>query len=100
MIRFNRTMTAAAVVALFAAAPAFAADAAKQQPLDIAQAMEPVAKTYPGRVIAGQTDPTGGSNIHHHVDVLLANNRVVKFDVDARSQRIYNRLPPEEAPAT
>lgn len=94
-----RNTLAAAVFATLAAAPVLAAEAAGQKPLDLAQAMDLVAKTYPGRVIAGQTDPTGGSRAHHHVDVLLVNGRVVKFDVDARTQRIYNRLPPEEAPA-
>jgi uncharacterized membrane protein YkoI len=78
---------------------AFAADPPKRS-LDLAQAIELIAKTYPGRVIAAQADPTGGDALHYHVDVLLANGRVAKFDVDARTQRIYNRMPPEESPET
>ena len=80
------------------AGSAIAADAAKAGSLDLAQAMDLIAKTYPGHVIAGQTDLAGGDRVHHHVDMLLANGRVAKFDVDARTQRIYNRLPPEEGP--
>ena len=93
-----RTTLAIAVAAAFAGS-AIAADAARGKPLDLAQAMDLIAKTYPGRVIAGQTDLAGGDRAHHHVDMLLANGRVAKFDVDARSQRIYNRLPPEDGPA-
>lgn len=100
MKSFNRSALAVAVIAILAALPAAAADAAASRPLDLAQAMELVAKTYPGRVISGQTDPVGGDRSHHHVDVLLINGRVAKFDVDARTQRIYNRLPPEESPAS
>ena len=91
-----RSTLALAVAAMFAA-PLMAADAAK--PLNLAQAMDLIAKTYPGRVISGQTDAAGGDRAHHHVDILLANGRVAKFDVDAKTQRIYNRLPPEEGSA-
>lgn len=94
----NRKMLAAAVFAALVM-PAVAADAPKR-PLDLGQAIELINKTYPGRAIAAQSDPTGGEGIHHHVDVLLANGRVAKFDVDARSHRIYNRLPPESGPDT
>lgn len=97
MRNFHRA-AAAAVVALFATVPAMAAGPSNARPLDLAQAMELVAKTYPGRVIAAQADPIGGDRSHHHVDVLLVNGRVAKFDVDAVTRRIYNRLPPEEAP--
>jgi uncharacterized membrane protein YkoI len=90
--------TLALAVAALLAAPAIAAEA-KARPLDLAQAMDLVAKTYPGRVISGQTDASGGDRMHHHVDILLTNGRVAKFDVDAASQRIYNRLPAEDGPA-
>ena len=93
-----RSTLAIAVAATFAAT-SFAAGAPEAAPLDLAQAMELVARTYPGRVIAGQTDASGGDRTHHHVDLVLANGRVAKFDVDAKSRRIYNRLPPEEGPA-
>jgi uncharacterized membrane protein YkoI len=98
MRAFERSVLAFSVAALFTAG-ALAANTPKSPPLDLAQAMELIAKTYPGRVISGQTDASGGDSTHHHVDVLLANGRVAKFDVDARTQRIYNRLPPEEGPA-
>jgi uncharacterized membrane protein YkoI len=94
----SRSMIALAVAGAFAGA-ALAADAAKPAPLDLAQAMDVVAKAYPGRVISGMTDAAGGDRTHHHVDMLLINGRVAKFDVDAHSRRIYNRLPSEEAPA-
>jgi len=97
MNRFNRTAIAAAVAALLVTLPAMASNAAKTRPLDLVQAMDLVAKTYPGRVIAGQTDTVGGDRAHHHVDVLLVNGRVAKFDVDAVTRRIYNRLPAEDA---
>ena len=97
MKAIHRT-TLAIAFAAFLAAPAFAADA-KARPLDLAQAMDLIAKTYPGRVISGQTDASGGDRMHHHVDILLTNGRVAKFDVDAGSQRIYNRLPAEDGPA-
>ena len=100
MNRFDRTAGAAAMVALFATLPAMAAGPANPRPLDLVQAMELVGSTYPGRVIAAQADPIGGDRSHHHVDMLLANGRVAKFDVDAVTRRIYNRLPPEEAPAS
>jgi len=99
MNRFNRTAIAAAAMAL-ATLPTFSANPANSRPLDLAQAMELVANTYPGRVIAGQADPVGGDRSHHHVDVLLTSGRVAKFDVDAVTHRIYNRLPPEDAPAS
>ena len=93
----RNTLTALAVAGAFAGS--VVADAARAKPLDLAQAMDLVAKTYPGRVISGQTDVAGGDRTHHHVDILLTSGRVAKFDVDAKTQRIYNRLPPEEAPA-
>jgi uncharacterized membrane protein YkoI len=75
-----------------------AADAAKA-PLDLTGAIELVSSTYPGRTVAAQADPTGGEGMHYHVDTLLPNGRLARFDVDARTHRIYNRLPAEEAPA-
>lgn len=98
MPRLNRSAMAAAMVALFATLPALAVGPANPRPLDLVQAIELVAKTYPGRVIAAQADPIGGDRSHHHIDVLLSSGRVAKFDVDAVTRRIYNRLPPEEAP--
>ena len=93
-----KTVTRSILVLSLAAllsAPALGAQGTAK-PLDLAGAMELIARTYPGRVISGQTDAAGGDRLHHHVDVLLANGRVAKFDVDAATQRIYNRLPPEE----
>lgn len=94
----RRNKIALSFVAAWLAAAACTAEA-KDRPLDLAQAMDLIAKTYPGRVISGQTDASGGDRLHHHVDILLTNGRVAKFDIDATSQRIYNRLPPEDAPA-
>lgn len=89
----NRKMLAATIFAAFVI-PAIAADAPKRA-LDLGQAIELINQTYPGRAIAAQADPTGGDGAHYHVDMLLSNGRVAKFDVDARSHRIYNRVPPE-----
>lgn len=93
----QRTLVAAALVAAFTTLPALATEARKP-PLDLAQAIELVSQTYPGRVIAAQADPVGGDAMHYHVDLLLPNERVARFDVDARTHRIFNRLPPEETP--
>ncbi len=92
----NRKMLAATVLAAFVI-PAIAADAPRR-PLDMGQAIDLINQTYPGRAIAAQADPTGGDGVHYHVDALLSNGRVAKFDVDARSHRIYNHLPPESGP--
>ena len=97
MTSLLRGTLAIAVFAALASAPALAADKAAK-PIDLAQAMELVATTYPGRVIAGQTDAAAGDRLHHHVDVLLVNGNVAKFDVDAVTQRIYNRQPAEAPP--
>jgi uncharacterized membrane protein YkoI len=76
--------------ALCAALPAAA--------LDLPGAVELVARTYPGRVVAAQVDASGGESLHYHVDMVLPNSRVAHFDVDGASGRIFNRLPAEEAP--
>jgi uncharacterized membrane protein YkoI len=93
----TRNLIAAAVFAAFATVPAIAADAAKA-PLDLRGAVELVSGTYPGRVVAAQADPTGGERLHFHVDTLLPHGQIARFDVDARTHRIFNRLPAEEAP--
>ena len=93
-----RSTLALAIAGTFAGT-ALAAGAPKTQPLDLAEAMQLIARSYPGRVISGQTDAAGGDRTHHHVDILLSNGRVAKFDVDAVTRRIYNRLPAEETPA-
>ena len=64
MRAFERSVLAFAVAALFAA-PALATNTPKSPSLDLAQAMELIAKTYPGRVISGQTDASGGDATHH-----------------------------------
>lgn len=92
----NRILIAAAVLAALATLPAVAAEAAA--PLDLRGAVELVSNTYPGRVVAAQADPTGGEGLHFHVDTLLPHGRIARFDVDARTHRIFNRLPAEEAP--
>jgi hypothetical protein len=84
-----------ALAAAFSAAVTLPALAA---PLDLQGAVDLVAGTYPGRVVAAQADPTGGEGLHFHVDTLLPHGRVARFDVDAGTHRIYNRLPAEEAP--
>lgn len=92
----NRTLIAAAFFAALATVPAVAAEAAA--PLDLRGAIELVSTTYPGRVVAAQADTTGGEGLHFHVDTLLPHGRIARFDVDARTHRIFNRLPAEEAP--
>lgn len=89
----TRNLIAAAAFAALATVPALAA-----APLDLRGAVELVSSTYPGRVVAAQADPTGGEGLHFHVDTLLPNGRIARFDVDARTHRIFNRLPAEEAP--
>jgi uncharacterized membrane protein YkoI len=91
--------TVAAVLGLGAALPALATERVLVRPLTLAESVALVARTYPGRVVAAQADATGGDRFHHHVDLMLPNGRVAKFDVDPRTQRIANRLSPEEAPA-
>jgi len=78
--------------------PGFAQKVSDAKPLDLQGAADLVAGTYPGRVVAAQADPTGGEGLHFHVDTLLPHGRVARFDVDAGTHRIYNRLPAEEAP--
>lgn len=91
----TRKLIAAAVFAAFATVPAIAADA--PAPLDLRGAVELISSTYPGRVVAAQADPTGGEGLHFHIDTLLPHGRIARFDVDARTRRIFNRLPAEEA---
>jgi hypothetical protein len=95
----NRTLFAAALFAAFATLPAVAADVAKR-PMTLADAVELISTTYPGRTIAAQADPTGGSGMHYHVDLLLPHGSVASFDVDARTRRISNRLAPEDVPGS
>jgi uncharacterized membrane protein YkoI len=71
-----------------------------QAALDLGDAAALIARTFPGRVIAAQSDATGGEALHHHVDLLLPHGAVVKLDVDARTGRIANRGVPEETPAS
>lgn len=78
--------------------PGFAKKLSGARPLDLQGAVDLVAGTYPGRVVAAQADPAGGEGLHFHVDTLLPHGRVARFDVDAGTHRIYNRLPAEEAP--
>ncbi|HEX5129784.1 MAG TPA: PepSY domain-containing protein [Usitatibacter sp.] len=92
------SVAAVATVASFAAPAALAADAGK--PITLVEAMDLVANTFPGQVIAGQTDTVGGDRMHHHVDFMLPNGSVARFDVDAADQRIFNRQPPEPSPAS
>ena len=94
----RRSIVVIATVAAFAAPVALAAESVK--PLTLVEAMELVAKSYPGQVIAGQTDPVGGDRMHHHVDYMLPNGNVARFDIDAGNHRIYNRLPAEPSPAS
>lgn len=69
-------------------------------PLDLPGAVALIARTYPGRVVAAQADANGGDALHYHVDLLLPNDRIAHLDVDSVSGRIFNRLPPEEMPAS
>jgi hypothetical protein len=94
----RRYVLGVAVVTAFAAPGVLAAETAK--PIAIVEAMELVANSFPGQVIAGQTDTVGGERLHHHVDFMLPNGSVARFDVDAANQRIYNRQPPEPSPAS
>lgn len=98
----TRTLIAAAALAASTSvlAVAVAADAVPKGPLDLQGAVELIGATYPGRTVAAQADQTGGERLHYHVDVLLPNGRLARFDVDANTRRIYNRLPAEEAPDT
>lgn len=66
--------------------------------MSLTEAIDLIGATYPGRTIAAQADPTGGEGMHYHVDQLLPHGVVAKFDVDAHTRRIYNRLPAEEVP--
>ena len=94
----RRYIVAIATITAFAAPGVLAADAAK--PITLVEAMELVANSFPGQVIAGQTDTVGGDRTHHHVDFMLPNGSVARFDVDAATQRIFNRQPPEPSPAS
>jgi hypothetical protein len=95
----NRHLIAAAAFAALATVPAVAAIAADAAaPLDLRGAIELISGTYPGRVVAAQADTTGGEGLHFHVDTLLPHGSIARFDVDARTHRIFNRLPAEEAP--
>jgi uncharacterized membrane protein YkoI len=98
-MRSNRNAVAASVIAAFFALPAMATQVEAKRPMDLAQAIDLVAKTYPGRVVAGQADAIGGDRMHFHVDIVLVNGNIAKFDVDGVTQRIYNRLPPEDSAA-
>lgn len=93
-----RYVAALATVAAFTSPGLLAAEAAK--PITLVEAMELVANSFPGQVIAGQTDTVGGDRMHHHVDFMLPNGSVARFDVDAADQRIFNRQPPEPSPAS
>lgn len=90
----SRPILAALAGAILVSLPALAAEA-PARPLDLAASVEMITKTYPGRVVAAQADASGGDALHYHVDVLLPNDRLARFDVNASTGRIYNRLPPE-----
>jgi hypothetical protein len=78
--------------------PGFSKKVSQARPLDLQGAVDLVASTYPGRIVAAQADLTGGEGLHFHVDTLLPHGRIARFDVDADTHRIFNRLPAEVAP--
>ena len=68
--------------------------------LALPEAVALVGSTYPGRVISAQVDNTQGDALHYHVDFALDNGHVAKFDVNARTKVIANRMPAEPVPAS
>jgi hypothetical protein len=64
-------------------------------PLDVKAAAALIARTYPGRVVAAESDPTAP---HYHVDLLLPHGSVVRFDVDRDTHDIHNHRPDESEP--
>jgi hypothetical protein len=72
---------------------------ASERPLDLTGAVDLIARSFPGRIVAAQVDANGGEALHYHVDMLLPGSRLARFDVDGVTGRIFNRLPPEELPA-
>ena len=66
---------------------------------DLPAAVALVEQTFPGRVVAAQSDATGGDALHHHVDLLLPHGAVAQFEVEAGSGRILSRASSEAGSA-
>lgn len=98
-----QTPLALLAAALAIALPAVAAENARPpagaRALDLPGAVDLIARTYPGRVVAAQADASGGDALHYHVDLLLPNERIARLDVQSATGRITNRLPPESMAA-
>lgn len=90
--RIARSLLLAAAFAM----PAAAAPVRARPPLDLAQAIEFVARDYPGQAIAAQVDPVAGDSVHYHVDVLFPTGKMARLDVDSRTRLIVSRMPPED----
>lgn len=93
---FRKTALSLLLAAAFAAPAADAPAHRATHPLDIAQAIELVARDYPGQAIAAQVDPVAGDSVHYHVDVLFPTGKMARLDVDSRTRLIVSRMPPED----
>ena len=66
--------------------------AAEPKGVDLASAIEEVTATYRGSVVSAQTDPIGGDTMHYHVDLLLPDGSLAKFEFDPKTQRVSKRM--------